>query len=350
MGIRVLPPDVNESEANFTPIGKDIRFGLTAIRNVGVNVVNGLLEARRQEGKFTDFADFMTKVPVTVCNKRVLESLCKAGAFDSLGYPRRALVAVHADAVDRYLDLKRNEAIGQDSLFGGLDDGFSAISVQVPALEEWDKRALLAFERDMLGLYVSDHPLTGLENVLAQVADGSIGQLVTDESREDDSMVAIAGLITAVTRKTTKRGDLYAVVTIEDLEGAVDVMVFPRDYQQSSALLVEDTVVRVVGRVKRGRDEAVELVAVELAAIDVTRGGGNQPVVISMPAVRVTPPVVEQLKDVLATHPGVAEVHLRLQSAGRVTVMRLEERFRVSASPALMADLKALLGPSCLRS
>ena len=121
-----------------------------------------------KEGKFTDFGDFMTKVPVSVCNKRVLESLCKAGAFDSLGYARRALVAVHTDAVDQYLDLKRNEAIGQDSLFGGLDDDFSAISVKVPALEEWDKRTLLAFERDMLGLYVSDHPLTGLENVLAQ--------------------------------------------------------------------------------------------------------------------------------------------------------------------------------------
>lgn len=350
MGIRVLPPDVNESEANFTPIGRDIRFGLTAIRNVGVNVVRGLLEARRIEGKFTDFADFMTKVPVTVCNKRVLESLCKAGAFDSLGYTRRALVAVHTDAVDQYLDLKRNEAIGQDSLFGGLDDDFSGISVTVPALEEWDKRTLLAFERDMLGLYVSDHPLTGLENVLAQSADVSIGQLVTDEGREDDSTVTVAGLVTTVTRKTTKRGDLYAVVTVEDLEGAVNVMVFPRDYQQSSVLLVEDSIVRVTGRVKRGRDEAVELVALELAAIDVSRGANDQPVVISMPAVRVTPPVVEQLKDVLSTHPGVAEVHLRLHSAGRVTVMRLDERLRVAATPALMADLKALLGPSCLRA
>ncbi len=290
----------------------------------------------------------MTKVPVTVCNKRVLESLCKAGAFDSLGYARRALVAVHTDAVDQYLDLKRNEAIGQDSLFGGLDEDFSAISVRVPALEEWDKRTLLAFERDMLGLYVSDHPLTGLENVLAQAGDVSIGQLVTDESREDESTVTVAGLVTAVTRKNTKKGDLYAVVTIEDLEGAVSVMVFPRDYQQSSTLLVEDSIVKVTGRVKRGRDEGVELIATAISALDLTRGAGNQPVVIALPAVRVTAPVVEQLKDVLATHPGVAEVHLKLHSAGRVTVMRLDERLRVAPTPALMADLKALLGPACL--
>jgi DNA polymerase III subunit alpha len=349
MGIKVLPPDVNESEADFTPVGDDVRFGLTAIRNIGANVVSGLVEARAAAGKFSDFGDFMTKVPVTVCNKRVIESLCKAGAFDSLGYARRALVAVHTDAVDQYLDLKRNEAIGQDSLFGGLDEDFSAISVRVPSLDEWDKRTLLAFERDMLGLYVSDHPLTGLENVLAQAGDVSLGQLVTDESREDDSIVTVAGLVTAVTRKNTKKGDLYAVVTIEDLEGAVNVMVFPRDYQQSSTLLVEDSIVKVTGRVKRGRDEGIELVATAVSALDLTRGAGNQPVVIALPAVRVTAPVVEQLKDVLATHPGVAEVHLKLHSAGRVTVMRLDERLRVAPTPALMADLKALLGPACLR-
>ncbi|MDX6308228.1 MAG: polymerase subunit alpha [Nocardioidaceae bacterium] len=348
MGIKVLPPDVNESEANFTPIGQDIRFGLTAVRNVGANVVAGLVEARAKDGKFTDFGDFMTKVPVVVCNKRVLESLCKAGAFDSLGYPRRALVAIHTDAVDQYLDLKRNEAIGQDSLFGGLDEDFSAISVKVPALDEWDKRTLLAFEREMLGLYVSDHPLTGLERTLALARDVSIGQLVTDESREEESSVTVAGLVTSVTRKMNRKGEQYAVITIEDLEGAVNVLLFPRDYQRSSTLLVEDSVVRVTGRVTRGRDEALELKCTDIAPLDLSHGAGDQPVVIALPAVRVTAPVVEQLKDVLATHPGVAEVHLRLLSAGRVTVMRLDERLRVAPTPALMADLKALLGPACL--
>ena len=304
MGIKVLPPDVNESEANFTPIGQDIRFGLTAVRNVGANVVAGLVEARAKDGKFTDFGDFMTKVPVAVCNKRVLESLCKAGAFDSLGYPRRALVAIHTEAVDQYLDLKRNEAIGQDSLFGGLDEDFSAISVKVPALEEWDKRTLLAFEREMLGLYVSDHPLTGLERILALARDVSIGQLVTDESREEESSVTVAGLVTSVTRKMNRKGEQYAVITIEDLEGAVNVLLFPRDYQRSSTLLVEDSVVRVTGRVTRGRDEALELKCTDIAPLDLSRGAGDQPVVIALPAVRVTPPVVEELKDVLATHPG----------------------------------------------
>nr|MBA2558759.1 DNA polymerase III subunit alpha [Propionibacteriales bacterium] len=349
MGIKVLPPDVNESSSDFTPVGTDIRFGLSAIRNVGHNVVAGLVGARESQGRFADFGDFMSKVPITVCNKRVLESLCKAGAFDSLGYSRRALVAVHEDAADQYLDLKRNEAIGQDSLFGGLDDDtFQAVSVRVPAVIEWDKRTLLAHERDMLGLYVSDHPLTGLEHVLAQASDVTIGQLVTEEDRPEGSVVTVAGLVTSVVRKTTKKGDVYAVVSLEDLEGAVNVMVFPRDYQASSMLLVEDSVVLVKGRAKRGRDEAVELTAIEVTTPDLTRGAADGPVVISLPTGRVTPPVVGQLKDVLATHPGVAEVHLRLQSAGRTILMKLDERLRVTPSAALMADLKALLGPACL--
>ncbi len=349
MGIKVLPPDVNESDANFTPVGTDIRFGLSAIRNVGVNVVAGLVAAREASGRFADFADFMAKVPVPVCNKRVLESLCKAGAFDSMGYTRRGLVAIHEGAADQYIDLKRNEAIGQDSLFGGLeDDTFSGTAVQVPGLEEWDKRSLLAYERDMLGLYVSDHPLNGLEHVLSKSSDVTIGALVTGEAKSEGSQVLVSGLVTSVVRKTTRRGEQYAVITLEDLEGSVEVLVFPGQYQQSSTILVEDAVVTVRGVVTLGRDDALQLKAADITVPDLTTGTADGPIVISMPSVRVTPPVVDQLKDVLSTHPGVAEVHLKLQSAGRTMVMRLDQGFRVTPSPALMADLKALLGPACL--
>ncbi len=349
MGIKVLPPDVNESAATFTPVGTDIRFGLSAIRNVGGAVVAGLVEARDSLGRFTDFGDFMAKVPVPVCNKRVLESLCKAGAFDSLGYSRRGLVAVHEEAADQYLDLKRNEAMGQDSLFGELDDdAFSSVSVQVPALPEWDKRTLLAHERDMLGLYVSDHPLNGLEHVLASSSDVTVGQLLTDEQYTEGAVVIVAGLITSVVRKTTKKSDPYAVVTVEDLEGALQVMVFPAAYQTTSAVLIEDSVVLVKGRVRREGDDGVKLMAMEVTAPDLSRGAAHGPVIISVPTLRVTRPVVDQLKEVLATHPGAAEVHLKLQSAGRTMVMKLDERLRVTPTPALMADLKALLGPACL--
>jgi DNA polymerase-3 subunit alpha len=350
MGIQVLPPDVNESESTFTPVGSDIRFGLSAVRNVGDNVVGGIAAARSEHGKFTDFSDFMEKVPVTVCNKRVIESLIKAGAFDSLGHRRRALVAVHEAAVDQHVDVKRNEAIGQESLFGGLEDNaFGGLTLHVPDLDEWDKQTLLGFEREMLGLYVSSHPLLGLEHVLASVSDCSIGTLIADESRPDNSMVAVAGLITSVQRKITRKGDTWAIATLEDLEGSVDLLVFPSTYQATAPLLIEDSLVLAKGRLRRGDDDSPDISATEISQIDQARAVSG-PIVISLAASRCTPPVVDQLKEVLATHPGAAEVHLRLTTPGTTKVLRLDDRLRVAPTPALMADLKALLGPTCLSS
>jgi len=347
MGISVLPPDVNESDATFTPVGTDIRFGLNAVRNVGHNVVAAVVATRTEKGKFTDFGDFMDKVPPVVCNKRVVESLAKAGAFDSLGHRRRALVAVHEEAVDQYVDIKRNEAMGQESLFGGLDDDmFGAVSVRVPDTDEWDKQTLLGYEREMLGLYVSSHPLLGLEHVVAAASDCTIGTLIADESRPDNAPVAVGGLITAVQRKVTRKGDTWAMVTLEDLEGAVNVMLFPSAYQLASPLLVEDAIVVVKGRLRRS-DDVPEIMATEVLVPDLGRSALG-PVVISLPASRCSSATVDALKDVLVTHPGVTEVQLRLTTATSTKVLRLDERLRVTAGPALMADLKALLGPTCL--
>ncbi|MDQ4054597.1 MAG: DNA polymerase III subunit alpha [Actinomycetota bacterium] len=348
MKIQVLPPDVNESANNFTPVGNDIRFGLTAVRNVGGNVVDGIVAAREEKGRFEDFNDFLDKVPAQVCNKRVIESLIKAGAFDDLKHKRRALVAVHETAVDQYVDIKRNEAIGQDSLFGGLDDdgGGFGITVAIPEIDEWDKMTLLGHERDMLGLYVSDHPLLGLEHVLSNSSDCTIGQLMTDEERADGSPVTVSGLVTSVQRKITKRGDAWAMVTLEDLEGAIDVLLFPSSYQLASTLLVEDAILTVKGRLSRSKDQP-ELHGQEVTVPDLADGPSG-PVVISLPSTRCTGPVIEQLKDVLATHPGMTEVRLRLMTRQATKVMRLDDRLRVTPSPALFADLKHLLGPGCL--
>jgi len=348
MKIQVLPPDVNESAANFTPVGRDIRFGLNAIRNVGGNVVDGIVSARTQKGRFVDFNDFMDKVPAHVCNKRVIESLIKAGAFDDMKHKRRALVAIHETAVDQYADIKRNEAIGQDSLFGGLDDsdGGFGVSIAIPEIDDWDKTTLLGHERDMLGLYVSDHPLLGLEHVLSSGTDCTIGQLMMDEERPDGATVTVSGLITSVQRKITKRGDAWAMVSLEDLEGAIDVLLFPSAYQLASTLLMEDAIVTIKGRLSRSKDQP-ELHGQEVSAPDLS-DGPTGPVVITLPSTRCTPPVVEQLKDVLGTHPGVTEVRLRLMTKTSTTVLRLDDRLRVTPGPPLWADLKALLGPNCL--
>jgi DNA polymerase-3 subunit alpha len=347
MKIQVLPPDVNESSHDFTPVGHDIRFGLTAVRNVGANVVDGIVAARTEHGRYVDFNDFLEKVPAQVCNKRVIESLIKAGAFDDMKHKRRALVAIHETAVDQFVDIKRNEAIGQDSLFGGLEDGAGfGVSVTIPDIDDWDKMTLLGHEREMLGLYVSDHPLLGLEHVLSNGTDCTIGQLMLDEDRPDGSTITICGLVTTVQRKITKRGDAWAMVTLEDLDGAIDVLLFPSAYQLAGPHLVEDAIITVKGRLSRQKDQP-EIHGQEVTVPDLSDGPSG-PVVISLPSTRCTPPVVEQLRDVLGTHPGMTEVRLRLLTREQTMVMRLDDRLRVTPSPALFADLKQLLGPGCL--
>jgi DNA polymerase III subunit alpha len=347
MGIQVLPPDVNESAANFTPVGADIRFGLTAVRNVGHNVVDGIVAAREAHGKAVNFHGFLDQVPLVVCNKRVIESLIKAGAFESMGHSRRALMSIYEGAVDAVLDLKRNEANGQDDLFGELAETDPVLTGSVPDLPDWDKRTKLAFEREMLGLYVSDHPLQGLQHILAAERDIGIGELLGEDGPRD-STVTIAGMITNITRKTTRRGDIWAVISVEDLEASIEVLLFPKAYEMVSTVLATDTVVKIKGKVKVD-DDVVSVNASELSLPDVSHAPSG-PVVISLPANRCTPHVVQQLREVLAAHPGLTEVRLRLRSAEKTTVMKLDERLRVTPSAPLMADLKALLGPSCLVS
>ncbi|HJQ89753.1 MAG TPA: DNA polymerase III subunit alpha, partial [Propionibacteriaceae bacterium] len=347
LGIQVLPPDVNESAANFTPVGADIRFGLTAVRNVGHNVVDGIVAAREASGKAVNFHGFLDQVPLVVCNKRVIESLIKAGAFESMGHSRRALMSVYEAAVDGVLDLKRNEANGQDDLFGEMADTDPVLTGSVPDLPDWDKRTKLAFEREMLGLYVSDHPLQGLEHILTAERDIGIGELLAEDGPRE-STVTIAGMITNITRKTTRRGDIWAVITVEDLEASIEVLLFPKAYEMVSTVLATDTVVKIKGRVKV-EDDVVSLNASELSLPDIT-DVRSEPVVITLSAARCTPQVVQQLREVLAAHPGMTEVRLRLRSADKTTIMKLDERLRVTPSPPLMADLKALLGASCLAS
>ena len=346
MGIKVLPPCVNSSAADFTPTGGDIRFGLTAIRNVGSNVVTSVITARLAKGEFADFADFLRKVDAVVCNKRTIEALIKGGAFDSLGHPRRGLMNVFELAVDAVLDTKRAEAIGQFDLFGTDPSagGVDVFAVQVPA-GEWDKKVLLQFEREMLGLYVSDHPLFGLEHVLAGAADQSIAAIQAEAFGEPQS-VTLAGILSSVNRRMTKAGAPWAQAVLEDLEGSIEVMFFPQTYGQVAMNIAEDAVVAIRGRTD-AREDAVKLIAADITVLDTT-AGPRGPVMVTMAPSRCTPPVVDRLKDVLATHPGTTEVHLRLVNGEREHVLRLGDGFRVTPSAGLMGDLKALFGPAAI--
>ncbi len=350
MGIKVLPPCVNESEAEFTPTGTDIRFGLTAIRNVGANVVSSVVATRKAKGGFVDFGDYLRKVEAVVCNKRTIEGLIKGGAFDSLGHTRRGLMNTFEAAVDAVLDTKRAEAIGQFDLFGSFGDDADGASpvedvfaVRVPT-GEWDKKVLLQFEREMLGLYVSDHPLFGLEHILSGSADMTIAA-VQAEGQGDAQTVTLSGILSSVNRRVTKAGAPWANAILEDLEGAIEVMFFPATYAQVALNITEDAIVSVKGRTD-AREDTVKLIASDLTILDTTAGPSG-PVRLRLEATRCTPPLIDRLRDVLVAHPGMSEVHLSLVSRNSP---HLVLDHRVTPSAALMGDLKALLGPAAFTS
>jgi len=352
MGIKVLPPDVNESDANFTPRGTDVRFGLSAVRNVGSNVVASVVDTRRSKGRYKSFVDFLEKAEAVICNKRTIESLIKAGAFDSLGHSRRGLIARHEQAVDAVVGLKRKEAEGQFDLFGG-SDGVGAGPTFGLDLDfsgrEWDKKTLLAFEREMLGLYVSDHPLSGVNHLIAAKADCSIASLLSDEDRADGTVLTIAGIIAGLQRKITKQGNPWAIATIEDLEGSIDAMFFPATYQLCGTHLAEDTLVTVKGRLDK-REEAPRLVAQELTVLDLDDQGPNRgPLVINLPLLKTSPPLVGRLTEILGAHPGTTDVHIRLGGTGRTTLLQVADTYRVAPSPALLGEIKELLGPNAVQ-
>jgi len=350
MGIKVLPPNVNESVHNFAAQGDDvILFGLEAVRNVGTNVVESIIRSRKAKGKYGSFPDYLDKVEAVACNKRTTESLIKAGAFDSLGHTRKGLTAHFDSMIDNVVAVKRKEAEGQFDLFGGMGEEDSSepgfgLDVEFTT-EEWDKTYLLAQEREMLGLYVSDHPLFGLEHVLSDKADAGIAQLTGGE-HADGAVVTIGGIISGLQRKMTKQGNAWAIATVEDLAGSIECMFFPATYQLVSTQLVEDAVVFVKGRLDK-REDVPRLVAMELQVPDLSNAGTNAPVILTIPVTRVTPPMVNRLGEILSHHKGESEVRIKLQGPTRTTVLRLD-RHRVKPDPALFGDLKVLLGPSCL--
>ena len=350
LGITVLPPDVNESVQNFASVGEDIRFGLGAVRNVGANVVASLINTRADKGAFTDFSDYLNKIEVTACNKKVTESLIKAGAFDSLKHARKGLFLVHTDAVDSVLGTKKAEAMGQFDLFGGGGDdgaegGDPVFTIKVPD-EEWEDKHKLALEREMLGLYVSGHPLDGVAHLLTTQVDTQLPAIL-DGDVANDAQVQVGGILTAVNRRVNKNGLPWASAQLEDLTGGIEVLFFPQTYSMHGAEIADDAVVVLRARVSV-RDDRRSLIVHDLVVPDFSNAQPNRPIAVSLPTRQCTIDKVSALKQVLARHPGTAQVHLRLISGDRITTLELDQSLRVTPSSALMGDLKALLGPGCL--
>jgi DNA polymerase-3 subunit alpha len=345
MGIRVLQPDVSESIGFFSAVGDDIRFGLGAIRNVGSNVVDGIVAARK-DGPYTSFHDFLSRVPMHVANKRTVESLIKAGAFDSMGSTRRALLEVHEQAVEASVDRKRNEAQGAIGFdFDSLWDE-PETAQKVPERPEFTKKDKLAFEREMLGLYVSDHPLAGLEVPLAKHRSITIHDLIASEDLQDGDQVTVAGLVTSAQHRVAKSsGNPYGMITVEDFEGEVTVMFMGKTYTEFQPILQQDSLLVVRGRVSR-RDDGLNLHAQSAFVPDVGGLEASGPLTLLLQEQRATERLVLELSEVLQRHAGDTEVRLKMHRGSSAKVFEVPLPVRITAD--LFGDLKSLLGPQCL--
>ncbi len=348
MGIEVLVPDVNESHADYWAVGEEVRVGLSAVKNVGDNVVEGIIGARAEKGRFTSFQDFLDKVPLQVCNRRSIECLIKAGAFDSLGHTRRALLTIFEDAIDAIVPLKRQEAHGQFDLFGDMGAEIGAgFNVQIPVLEEWDKKTKLGFEREMIGMFVSDHPLSGLEKFLQRPEYTSLVALHDEEQVADGQRITVAGLISQITyRNSRKDGQPWATIVLEDLSGSVEVNFFPRTFAQFSHLLNEDSLLVVEARVSL-RDGAVQLNAASAQTPNVSIDQ-NLPLQLQVGERTCVPSIMQELASALERYPGATAIHLHIVGKQGTTVVELAEKYRVTPSQSLYSDLKVILGKDCI--
>ena len=352
MGITVHVPDINRSASDFTPVvdlrddadaALGITFGLSAVRNVGEGLVAHIVAEREAHGPYADFYDFCQRVDTSVLNKRSVESLIKAGAFDDLGHKRRGLLTVFEQIVDHTLARRRERDMGIMTLFGDADDaaGGDFERTGIPDLE-FDKRDRLAFEKEMLGLYVSDHPLLGAEASLGRRTDCTLDELA---DLDDGALKAVGGVVTGLQKKWTRKGDLMAVFTLEDLRSSIEVMVFPRTMTDHGHKLADDAVVIVRGRVDT-RDDTPKLIAQTIDVIELSESNAD-PLHVRVPTKLLSPKIVDDLKQVLADHPGDAPVVLHL---GDRQVVRLPERWNVDATNGLVGRLRVVLGAGAIVS
>jgi DNA polymerase-3 subunit alpha len=353
-GVKVLTPDVNRSVTDFAAVSPAevpievelpsnspgaITFGLSAIRNVGEGLVELLLHERDANGVFESFYDFAERVPESVLNKRTVESLIKAGAFDSLGHPRRGLLLVFEQIIDSTVVRRRERDQGVMSLFGELESsdagGFDE-RVAIPDLE-FDKSDRLKFEKEMLGLYVSDHPLLGVEAALRRKVECSIADAA---EREDGSTVVLGGLITNLSRKFTKKGDQMAVFVLEDLDATIEVTVFPRVLMEQGHKLLDDAIVTVKGRIDRRDESRLGFMAQDVQIVEGLDTASAAPLRLRVPATSLNELKIHQIRKILRDYPGQSPVYLHI---GQGKVLRLADEFCVDLD-RVVGELRMALG------
>jgi DNA polymerase-3 subunit alpha len=340
MGVRVLVPDVNRSDVDFSARDGDITFGMSAVRNVGDSVVELIIAERERGGPYESFRDFINRVDLAVLNKRTVDSLVKAGAFDSLGHSRRGLFETYLDLLEATITRRRAEEMGQYSLFGEAEQPIEEVTLRTPE-HEWEKKVKLVFEKEMLGLYVSDHPLFGVEKALQAMCTSTIPGLW---DRSDKEKATIAGVVGSITRRFTKSGDPMLFFGLEDLQGGTEVIAFPRTVAEYGPLVREDAILVVTGWVDHRGDD-VKFIADSVREPELS---AEAMVRLRVPASRLSRNMVDRLRVALLNHPGSAAVYLHMLSANGEKVVRLGDDHRVEPRTALFAELRELLGPSAV--
>ena len=344
MGIDVNPPDVNRSDRVFTPNDGYILFGLSAVRNVGDSVVALILDARRKGGPFKSFLEYCERVDGSVTNKKVMESLISGGAFDSIEPNRSLLLHVYADTVDTAQRRKRDKELGQYSLFGDGDDAETDQLKVPPQYQDMPKEQLLAREKEMLGVYVSDHPLLEWKDELDRRSDIEISQ-ITDEL--DGNQVTLCGMVNRVRKLRTRRGDQMAIANLEDLSGGIELVVFPSVYQKFTDLLEEDSILQVKGTIDVG-DRERNVKVKEITDI-YDNGSGRSTLEISSPVDKFDNVLIKRIKKILMTYQGNTPVILRLVSPHKKTIIKLGETYYVEPQENLVTELKSILGEQAVR-
>jgi len=359
MGIEVLPPDINESVLDFRGVEGRIRFGLSAVKNVGETAIRTILEARDQDGPFHDLFDFCERVDLGVVNGRAIESLVKSGAMDSIGPSRRGMLYVLPQAMSHGKKIRSDADRGQASIFdlmaeaepesqtrskgrknGGANGG---PPVEIPT-DDFSREELLALEKETLGLFVSSHPLKDIRDQVRREAGHLISQL---SELSDGTVTTIVGMIGSVKRITTKKsGETMAFVTVEGLEGSVEIVCFPAIYQENRELLEEDTVVKIKGRVEHKEDADVKFFPLLIEAF--APKTGLEPVAIRVDGESVPCTVIDGLKSILVRFPGPCSVDMYVHCGDRSRRLRFGEGYRVDPQASLFAELKELLGDDCV--
>jgi len=288
LGIEILMPDVNESSDKFTVVNGKIRFGLAAVKNVGVNVIQDIIKARESKGKFKSFTDFCQKVDPIVLNKRQIESLIKCGAFDFLKVHRSQLIAIYERTIDSIVNQKKRNIEGQFSIFDnalGMSIANEALDEQLPKLAEYNEKAILAMEKEMVGVYLSGHPLSQYEKELEARTNTNCSEIAElkenteqDNILRDGSKVIIGGIIIKKQNKITKNNNMMAFITLEDLYGTIEIIIFPRTYESYKELLYEDSIILVEGTLNIAEEETPKLMCNKIYALttsDTTNSLGN---------------------------------------------------------------------------